>query len=202
MISGLTFVVDRYRQYVGPAHLAEKRIISCELGAVILEVYEFTLRSLLRLTNRAFAAGINMMVFHGSPFSYKYPNTTWPGFASFDYNFAEMHSRHQPAWEHGYREFMDAVARTQFIQQSGTPKIDLAFWDKPTSSAMIADLNNLTELISAGMSTPLPSRSARVVLDVIYKAIPTNIFRPKIFNYRKQWSLMECCLHPGQRTRL
>ncbi|CZR61746.1 uncharacterized protein PAC_11643 [Phialocephala subalpina] len=140
--------IDRYRQYVGPAHLAEKRIISCELGAVILEVYELTLRSLLRLTNRAFAAGINMIVFHGSPFSYNYPNTTWPGFTSFDYNFAEMHSRHQPAWEHGYREFMDAVARTQFIQQSGTPKIDLAFWDKPTSSAVRSD--NLTELTSAG----------------------------------------------------
>jgi hypothetical protein len=73
-------LTDAYKQYVGPANLAGKQIISNELGALLLEKYQQTLPSLLKFVKRAYSAGNNQMVFHGAPYSYQYPNTTvrWP----------------------------------------------------------------------------------------------------------------------------
>lgn len=40
-----------------------------------------------------------------------------------------MHGPRQPAWDQ-YRSSMDFVARGNFIMQSGTLHIDVAFWEK------------------------------------------------------------------------
>jgi hypothetical protein len=42
-----------------------------------------------------------------------------------------MHGRHQPAWDF-YSDPLGYVARLQYIFQSGTPKMDLAFYQKLT----------------------------------------------------------------------
>lgn len=68
-------------------------------------------------------------VYHAYPFSGSYPNTTWPGYTTFSYRFSNMHGPRQPTWEY-YDDFMNWTARVQYIAQSGTPKIDLAFWLK------------------------------------------------------------------------
>ena len=67
---------DSYRQFTGPANVAGKRVISNEMGAQIFQAYQQTLPELLDLTKRAYSAGNNQMVFHGSPYSWQYPNTT------------------------------------------------------------------------------------------------------------------------------
>lgn len=121
--------IDRYRQYAGPANLAGKRVISNELGADIYKAFQQTLPELLDIFKRAIAGGVNQAVIHGSPYSGNYPNTTWPGMMTFGYQFAECHSRHQPAWD-DYSQFMDNMARHQYIFQSGIPRRDVLFWEK------------------------------------------------------------------------
>ena len=64
--------------------------------------------------------------------AYQYPNTTWPGFTTFTYSYAEMHGRHQPAWDF-YSDPVGYIARLQYIFQSGIPKLDLAFYQKLTT---------------------------------------------------------------------
>lgn len=68
------------------------------------------------------------------PFSGYYPNTTWPGFTTFKYSYSAMHGPHQPAWDY-YGDFMNFTARTNWIAQSGVPKVDIAFWLKITDWA-------------------------------------------------------------------
>lgn len=121
--------IDRYRQYAGPANLAGKRVISNELGAQIFFAFQQSLPELLDIFKRAIAGGVNQAVIHGSPFSGRYPNTTWPGMMTFGYQFADAHNFHQPAWN-DYRGFMDNMARHQFIFQAGIPRRDVVFWEK------------------------------------------------------------------------
>lgn len=121
--------IDRYRQYAGPANLAGKRVISNELGAEIYSAFQQKLPYLLDIFKHAMSGGVNQVVIHGTPFTGNYPNTTWPGMMTFGYQFADCHSRHQPAWD-DYHEFMDYMARNQFILQSGIPRRDIVFYEK------------------------------------------------------------------------
>lgn len=82
--------------------------------------------------SRAISGGVNAFVIHGSPYSYSYPNTTWPGYTTFIYQFSEQYQRHQPGWENGYKEAMDWLGRVSFVMQSGIPKKHLVWWDKET----------------------------------------------------------------------
>ncbi|PVH77692.1 hypothetical protein DL98DRAFT_534626 [Cadophora sp. DSE1049] len=109
--------IDSYRQFSGPANLAGKRVISNEMGAVQFSAYRQTLPSLINLVKKAYAGGNNQMVFHGASYSHQFPNTT-------------AHSRHQPAWEHGYADYIDFVARNNLVLQSGIPKRDIVIWNK------------------------------------------------------------------------
>lgn len=124
---GFSDDVDNYRQFSGPAHLYAKQVISNELGAVNTAAYSLTLPELLFHTKRAWSGGISMVVYHGSPYSGNYPNTTWPGYTTFNYMFTDMWNRIQPCWQH-MKDTLDYVGRTQFILQQGVPQIDLAFY--------------------------------------------------------------------------
>lgn len=155
---GFGHLIDGYRQYAGPANLAGKRVISSECGANEGEAYQQTIPELLWDVKRSVAGGVNNFIFHGYPYSGDYPNTTWPVFTTFDFQFSEMHGRHQPAWDF-YSDFMNWTARTQYIAQTGTPKIDLAFWLKSTDYANdgatfspIHSMYNPTDLQQAGFT--------------------------------------------------
>ncbi|KAH8812100.1 hypothetical protein F5884DRAFT_302871 [Xylogone sp. PMI_703] len=125
-------LIDGYRQYSGPAYLSGKSVVSSECGAVLGEAFAFTLPELLWKVKRSFAGGINQFVFHGFPYSGNYGQTTWPVFTTFNYLYSTMHGPHEPAWDF-YRDQLDFVARNNYILQSGTPKMDVAFWQKITT---------------------------------------------------------------------
>lgn len=124
-------------------------MISSELGANPSDVYHQTLPELLWDITQSLAGGVNQFVLHGYPYSGTYPNTTWPGFTTFQYVFSEMHGRHQPGWDF-YSDSMDFIARNQHIFQSGVPKVDVAFYNKLTTYATIETLYTPTDLNKAG----------------------------------------------------
>ncbi|KAJ5605313.1 secreted protein [Penicillium lagena] len=143
--------IDSYRQYTSPANMAGKRVISTECDAVASRVYQQTLPELVWSFRRSIVGSVNNIVFHGLPYSGYYPNTTWPGFTTFTYAFAEMHGRHQPGWEF-YSDSIGYIARLQYIFQSGVPKLDLAFYQKLTTYPQIPRNYQPTDLEDAGYS--------------------------------------------------
>ncbi|OTA58863.1 hypothetical protein K449DRAFT_436352 [Hypoxylon sp. EC38] len=148
---GFSNKIDGFRQFCGPANLAGKSVISIELGADIIRTYIQTWSDILSEANRAFVAGVNQMSIHGATYSHKYANTTWPGYTSFQYLFSGQHSRHQPAWDVGYKQANDYLARVQFVLQSGSPKVDIAFWDKQTAqNSSIPSLYQSDDLVRKG----------------------------------------------------
>ncbi|KAF2773389.1 hypothetical protein EJ03DRAFT_347900 [Teratosphaeria nubilosa] len=148
---GFNHLIDGYRQYSGPANLAGKRIISSELGAQQVEVYSQTLPELVWDIKRSIVGGVNQFVLHGYPFSGDYPNTTWPGFTTFTYRFSGMRGPRQPDWEY-YQDYVDWIARMQFVAQSGVPKVDLAFWLKSNEYISVTNRYFPLDLEQAGFT--------------------------------------------------
>jgi hypothetical protein len=142
--------IDGYRQFAGPANLAGKRIISSESGAQFGNAFQQTAPQVIRYFKGEIAGGVNQFIIHGYPYSGDYGNTTWPGFTTFDYTVSEMHGRHQPGWDF-YSDFIDWTARTQWVVQTGIPKIDLAIWSKTTDYRSIVTQYTPSDLVDAGM---------------------------------------------------
>ncbi|KAJ0382930.1 hypothetical protein COL922a_011526 [Colletotrichum nupharicola] len=126
--------LDGYRQFSGPASLARKTVISKELGAVFGSAYRFTTPDLLFAMNRAVAEGVNQFVIHGQSYSGNYPQTTWPGYTAFRYYVSDLYSPKRPDWDHGLQAGLDYMGRVQHIQQTGVPRIDIAFYNKQTAT--------------------------------------------------------------------
>ncbi|KAF6831551.1 secreted protein [Colletotrichum musicola] len=122
--------VDGYRQFSGPANLAGKNAISNELGAIFGKAYRLTIPELLFSMNRAVAGGVNQFVIHGLSYSGAYPQTTWPGHTAFRYAVSDMFSPKRPDWNHGLGPALDYMARIQYVQQTGVPRTDVAFFNK------------------------------------------------------------------------
>ncbi|KAH8646859.1 hypothetical protein BX600DRAFT_484724 [Xylariales sp. PMI_506] len=145
---GFSNVIDSYRQFAGPANLAGKRVISNEGGGEMGTVYQQAISSLIWFLKRGFAGAVNNYVLHGFPYSGNYGNTTWPGFTTFAYIFAEMHGPRQPAFDF-YSDFLNWVSRNQYILQSGVPKRDVVFWLKSVDTKPSVKYN-YTDLQLAG----------------------------------------------------
>ncbi len=130
-------------QFVGPAHLGGRNIVSTEIGAVPTGGYSLTLPALNSLFSDAFASGVNMMLVHGMQYGGDLDDggiTTWPGFTPFQYRFSELWSPRQPAWEY-MKEMMEYTARSQVVLQAGVAKRDVAFYlyKDPWTSAITFD---------------------------------------------------------------
>ncbi|GAW23685.1 hypothetical protein ANO14919_132600 [Xylariales sp. No.14919] len=136
--------IDSYRQFVGPANLAGKRIISNELGAVLGSSFYYRLPELLFSANRGFAAGVNQYILHLQSFSGNYYQTTWHSHTPFNYLFTEPWSPRQPVWDHGLKELVDYISRIRHIQQSGSPKADGEFTTKSLRGLLEPYMNLLT----------------------------------------------------------
>ena len=141
--------LDTYRQFVGPAGLAGKRVISLEAGAVMQRQFQSSIPEQLYYIKRSVIGGVNSFKLHGMPYSGAYPNTTWPGFVPFSYVVSEMHNRLQPSWDF-YKDSMDYTARIQHAMQTGVAKVDLAFWLKRDSYASITSSYQGADLAAAG----------------------------------------------------
>ncbi|KAJ6547208.1 hypothetical protein B0H19DRAFT_257895 [Mycena capillaripes] len=121
--------VDEARQLSGGVHLGNHTIFSSEVGANFGQACALRMSDLLFDAHIQYAGGVNVALLHGFPYSGAYPETTWPGFTTFSYNFAEMHGPRNPAWGH-YKEYMDMLARTQYALQAGVAKVDIAIYRK------------------------------------------------------------------------
>ena len=119
--------LDAYRQFSGPAHLANISVISTELGAVSGPPYSLQVPDLLQQIKRSFSGGFTTNVLHGYPATAPYAETTWPGYTPFFYRYTEMWNPIQPVWKH-MKEQLDYIGRNQWILQQGSPQIDLAFY--------------------------------------------------------------------------
>ncbi|EKJ72346.1 hypothetical protein FPSE_07466 [Fusarium pseudograminearum CS3096] len=118
---------DRMSQFVGPAHLGRRNIISTEIGAVKSGAYSQTIPSLVNLFHEAFVGGVNAMMIHGMTYTGEQVGYTWPGFTPFQYSFTEPWSPKQPAWNY-MSAMIDYTARNQFVLQKGVAKKDLVFY--------------------------------------------------------------------------
>ncbi|EUC43134.1 hypothetical protein COCMIDRAFT_7366 [Bipolaris oryzae ATCC 44560] len=119
--------IDLYRQFVGPAHLSGRNVISTEIGAINGAAYVLRVPKLKNLFDKSYATGVNTMVVHGYAYSGEYVGTTWPGYTPFQYAYTEMWNQRQPAWSH-LDDLFTYSARNSLIMQSGTPKVDLALY--------------------------------------------------------------------------
>ncbi|KNG86833.1 hypothetical protein ANOM_004910 [Aspergillus nomiae NRRL 13137] len=150
---GFSDSVDGYRQFVGPATLAGKRVISNEMGAVFDKAYQHSVTALLWEIARAVAGGVNQFVLHGQTFSGNYVGTTWPGNTPFYYLFSELYSEKQPSWNHGFSEALNYVARLQYTQQKGQSKVDVVIYNKDSATdAQFGTIYNETDLIEEGFT--------------------------------------------------
>lgn len=141
--------IDGYRQFAGPACLAGKRIISSESGAVFGQIYAQPIPEIISYFKSSFAGSVNQFIIHGYPYTGNYGNTTWPGFTTFDYTVSEMHGRHLPAWDF-YSDFLVWTSRTQWVAQTGIPKIDLVFYSKSTDYRSVTAKYTSDDLVNAG----------------------------------------------------
>lgn len=146
--------VDGYRQFVGPADLAGKSVISNEMGGQFSDAYRYLIPELLWSINRAVAAGINQFVLHGQSYTGNYYGTTWPGYTVFSYLFSELFSDKQPAWNHGFSEALNYVARIQCLQQRDIHRTDVAIYNKvSTTDPNFPTLYKSDDLIRKGEHT-------------------------------------------------
>jgi hypothetical protein len=143
--------IDNYRQFSGPANLADKRVISNELGAIRGDAFRYHLSQLLFSVNRGFAGGVNRFVIHGQAYSGAYFGSTWPGSVPFNYLFSEPWSPKVPVWDHGLKEILDYIGRVQYTQQAGVPKVDVAIYNKQAAYTFgTGEIYQSTDLIENG----------------------------------------------------
>ncbi|KAL5466458.1 hypothetical protein PMIN06_000062 [Paraphaeosphaeria minitans] len=140
-VNGFQELTDVYRQFAGPAHLANRQIISTELGAVRTPPYWLSVPNLLQKTKRSFAGGFTMNVIHGFPTLAPYANTTWPGYTPFIYQFTDMWNPIQPAWQH-LKDTLDFLGRNQWVLQQGQPKVDIALYAFATPWTIVSRYNS------------------------------------------------------------
>ena len=148
-------LVDAFRQYSGPANLANKRIISSELGAERQQAFQESISEILWNVKRSVAGGVNQFVFHGQAYSGEYPGCTWPGFTTFAFRFSEMHGPQQPGWDY-YSDFLNWTARTQWVAQSGVPRFDLVFWLKNENWTSVVSKYTPSDLDDVGKNFSSP----------------------------------------------
>lgn len=153
-------VIDFYRLQSGAAHMADKQIYSIEaspegmlhlnFGGHEIHVpqgngedspgnYQQTWDSQIWHVQRAFAGGVNQIVFHGYSYNGQYEGegnengyvqgTKWPGFEGFGVDsWSNSWGERLPSWQHA-RNYTDSIARNQYILRQGEAKVDLAIYE-------------------------------------------------------------------------
>lgn len=143
--------IDGYRQFSGVANVAQKGVISNEMGADIRTAFRLSVAHLLWQINRAFAGGVNQIVLHGQTYSGNYYDTTWPGYASFFMLFGESYNDKQPAWQHSYPDMIAHASRNQFVLRQGMPRTDVAFLNKDSvTDPQLGTVYAGSDLVDAG----------------------------------------------------
>ncbi|OJJ85351.1 uncharacterized protein ASPGLDRAFT_1516059 [Aspergillus glaucus CBS 516.65] len=143
--------IDGYRQFAGVANVAQKQVISNEMGGDLRKAFKLTVSHLLWQINSAFAGGVNQVVLHGQTYTGNYFDTTWPGYTAFFMLFSESYNDKQPAWLHSYPEAIAYASRNQYILHHGQPRTDVAFFNKASvTDPQVGTVYSDDDLINAG----------------------------------------------------
>lgn len=152
-------IIDFYRLQSGAVHMTDKEIysieaspeqnISIDLGSFVYNMfrgngeegagnYQQTWDDQMWHVQRAFAGGVNQIVFHGYSYNGQYDGegnengyvagTQWPGFEGFGANsWSNSWGDRIPSWKHA-QSYTDYIARNQYILRQGESKVDLAIY--------------------------------------------------------------------------
>ena len=152
-------IIDFYRLQSGAVHMTDKEIysieaspeqnISIDLGSFVYNMfrgngeegagnYQQTWDDQMWHVQRAFAGGVNQIVFHGHSYNGQYDGegnengyvagTQWPGFEGFGANsWSNSWGDRIPSWKHA-QSYTDYIARNQYILRQGESKVDLAIY--------------------------------------------------------------------------
>lgn len=143
--------IDGYRQFSGAANVAQKSVISNEMGADQGKALALPISELLGQINYAFAGGINQVVLHGQTFTGDYPETTWPGYLAFFLLFSESYMDKQPDWKLGLPDAIGYINRNQYVLHQGQPRTDVAFYNKVSyTDPQLGTRYSGSDLINAG----------------------------------------------------
>lgn len=143
--------IDGYRQFAGVANVAQRQVISNEMGGDLRKAFRLTVSHLLWQINSAFAGGVNQVVLHGQTYTGNYFETTWPGYTAFFMLFSESYNDKQPAWLHSYPEAIAYTSRNQYILHLGQPRTDVAFFNKASvTDPQVGTMYTGQDLIDAG----------------------------------------------------
>ncbi|WP_300266688.1 glycosyl hydrolase [Microbacterium sp.] len=149
-------IIDFYRLQAGAVHLGDKKTYSIETAPeqhIKIDMGEFvydvprgngetdawtnqqTMRDMRWHIQRAFAGGVNQIVFHGYPYNGQYDGASaengfaqgavWPGWQSMD--FSNSWGERSPNWQH-MADSTAWIARSQRVLREGEAKIDLAIY--------------------------------------------------------------------------
>ena len=150
-------IIDFYRLQAGAVHMTDKEIFSIEASPELLtnyggwyilnrgngendaSNYQQTWDGQLWHIQRAFAGGVNQVVFHGYSYNGQYDGegnengyvagTQWPGFEGFGQNqWSNSWGERQPNWIHA-NSYTGFIGRNQMVLREGTAKMDLAIMD-------------------------------------------------------------------------
>ncbi|EPE06415.1 secreted protein [Ophiostoma piceae UAMH 11346] len=149
--------IDGYLQLSGPVHVSGKDVISIELAAVLGRPFSLTATDLLWLANRAAIGSVNKFIIHGQSYTGAYSGTTWPGYTAF-WNFADSNQNKHPAWEHGMADTMNYLARLSYFQRQGTPRTDIAIFNKQSATDLYGNgyIYTATDLRDNGAESDEP----------------------------------------------
>ncbi|MEX2803804.1 glycosyl hydrolase [Streptococcus sp. H31] len=154
--------LDFYRLQAGAVHITDKTIYSIESAAEWTEQwndknsktgeyntrgnglknsgnYEQTFQNHIWHDQRAFAAGVNQVVFHGYAYNGQYDgdgsengynkDVQWPGFDGFGpSSWSNSWGERQPNWIYA-GTYLDFITRNQYVLRQGQAKVDLAIYD-------------------------------------------------------------------------
>lgn len=111
--------IQRFKWASSAAHVAGKRLVAAEAATWLGEHFRSTLADVRAALDRFFVAGVNHVVYHGTPYS---PGgEPWPGWLFY----ASVEFTPQNAWWDDFAALNGYVTRVQSLLQSGAPDHDV-----------------------------------------------------------------------------
>lgn len=126
---------NAFKAVAASAHMADKKYVSAEYGAVMGSGFAQNWEDLLKIFNKIASAGVNRVILHGFPYEdyqgsdSQDPDTVipWPGFDPFNDLFADHWNAHVPSWDY-MNIYTEYVNRVQTVLQEGNANVDLAVY--------------------------------------------------------------------------
>jgi hypothetical protein len=126
-----------YNVIAAGAHMSGQPVVSTECCAGADKDYNSTAAGNVGSILKAFAGGVNQVVWHGLPYR-DAPRSTWPGYHAWSAaanapDHQEAWGPRLPQWAH-YRGVNDALSRMQLVLRQGRPRYDVAVYHRDLGS--------------------------------------------------------------------